>query len=120
METGVSLAKTNLLEQLEALGSPQVSLSLSQPLTHMQSHISKMESVFNHFLSLCEQTEPPSQQHVQIQKELWRIQDVMEALAKNKPQRTTDTGFLGSKPISNLQKNEVSLTSTLWIKKNTR
>uniref|UniRef100_A0A673VX73 Pleckstrin homology domain containing, family A member 5 n=1 Tax=Salmo trutta TaxID=8032 RepID=A0A673VX73_SALTR len=74
METGVSLAKTNLLEQLEALGSPQ--------------------------------TEPPSQQHVQIQKELWRIQDVMEALAKNKPQRTTDTGFLGSKPISNLQKNE--------------
>ncbi|XP_071243092.1 pleckstrin homology domain-containing family A member 5-like isoform X6 [Salvelinus alpinus] len=74
MESGVSLAKTNLLEQLEALGSPQ--------------------------------TEPPSQQHVQIQKELWRIQDVMEALAKNKPQRTTDTGFLGSKPISNLQKNE--------------
>uniref|UniRef100_A0A8C7HHM7 Pleckstrin homology domain containing, family A member 5 n=1 Tax=Oncorhynchus kisutch TaxID=8019 RepID=A0A8C7HHM7_ONCKI len=76
MESGVSLAKTNLLEQLEALGSPQ--------------------------------TEPPSQQHVHIQKELWRIQDVMEALAKNKPQRTTDTGFLGSKPISNLQKNEVS------------
>ncbi|XP_036800482.1 pleckstrin homology domain-containing family A member 5 isoform X8 [Oncorhynchus mykiss] len=74
MESGVSLAKTNLLEQLEALGSPQ--------------------------------TEPPSQQHVHIQKELWRIQDVMEALAKNKPQRTTDTGFLGSKPISNLQKNE--------------
>ncbi|CDQ95165.1 unnamed protein product [Oncorhynchus mykiss] len=74
MESGVSLAKTNLLEQLEALGSPQ--------------------------------TEPPSQQHVHIQKELWRIQDVMEVLAKNKPQRTTDTGFLGSKPISNLQKNE--------------
>uniref|UniRef100_A0A8P4G7F4 PH domain-containing protein n=1 Tax=Dicentrarchus labrax TaxID=13489 RepID=A0A8P4G7F4_DICLA len=71
----VTLAKSNLLEQLEALGSPQ--------------------------------TEPPSQRHIQIQKELWRIQDVMEALAKNKPQRSTDsTGFPGSKPLSSLQKNE--------------
>jgi len=33
------------------------------------------------------QTEPPSQQHVSIQKELWRIQDVMEALSKHRPQR---------------------------------
>ncbi|XP_073336896.1 pleckstrin homology domain-containing family A member 5-like [Pagrus major] len=70
----VSLAKSNLLEQLEALGSPQ--------------------------------TEPPSQRHIQIQKELWRIQDVMEALAKNKPQRSTDSSFPGSKPLSSLQKNE--------------
>lgn len=37
------------------------------------------------------QTEPPSQRHIQIQKELWRIQDVMEALAKNKPQRSSDS-----------------------------
>ncbi|XP_038595214.1 pleckstrin homology domain-containing family A member 5-like [Micropterus salmoides] len=71
----VTLAKSNLLEQLEALGSPQ--------------------------------TEPPSQRHIQIQKELWRIQDVMEALAKNKPQRSTDnTAFPDSKPLSSLQKNE--------------
>ncbi|XP_068162449.1 pleckstrin homology domain-containing family A member 5-like isoform X2 [Antennarius striatus] len=70
----VTLAKSNLLEQLEALGSPQ--------------------------------TEPPSQQHIQIQKELWRIQDVMEALAKNKPQRSTESSCLGSKPLSSLQKNE--------------
>ncbi|XP_029317421.1 pleckstrin homology domain-containing family A member 5-like isoform X4 [Cottoperca gobio] len=71
----VTLAKSNLLEQLEALGSPQ--------------------------------TEPPSQRHIQIQKELWRIQDVMEALAKNKPQRSTDsTGVPGSKPLSSQQKNE--------------
>uniref|UniRef100_A0A665TDX3 Pleckstrin homology domain-containing family A member 5-like n=1 Tax=Echeneis naucrates TaxID=173247 RepID=A0A665TDX3_ECHNA len=56
LEADVTLAKSNLLEQLEALGSPQ----------------------------------PPSQRHIQIQKELWRIQDVMEALAKNKPQRGTD------------------------------
>ncbi|KAG7215922.1 hypothetical protein INR49_031514 [Caranx melampygus] len=68
-------AKSNLLEQLEALGSPQ--------------------------------TEPPSQRHIQIQKELWRIQDVMEALAKNKPQRCTDnTDFPGSKPLSSISKNE--------------
>ncbi|XP_033465172.2 pleckstrin homology domain-containing family A member 5-like isoform X5 [Epinephelus lanceolatus] len=70
----VTLAKSNLLEQLEALGSPQ--------------------------------TEPPSQRHIQIQKELWRIQDVMEALAKNKPQRSIDSSLTGSKPLSSLQKNE--------------
>ncbi|XP_026216939.1 pleckstrin homology domain-containing family A member 5-like isoform X2 [Anabas testudineus] len=74
LEADVTLAKSNLLEQLEALGSPQ--------------------------------TEPPSQQHIQIQKELWRIQDVMEALSKNKPQRSTDSSFPGSKPLSSLQKNE--------------
>ncbi|XP_034529033.1 pleckstrin homology domain-containing family A member 5-like isoform X2 [Notolabrus celidotus] len=74
LSADVTLAKTNLLEQLEALGSPQ--------------------------------TEPPSQRHIQIQKELWRIQDVMEALAKNKPQRSMDGGFPGSKPLSSQQKNE--------------
>ncbi|XP_029681270.1 pleckstrin homology domain-containing family A member 5 isoform X4 [Takifugu rubripes] len=70
----VTLAKSNLLEQLEALGSPQ--------------------------------TEPPSQRHIQIQKELWRIQDVMEALAKNKPQRSSDSSVPVPKPLSSLQKNE--------------
>ncbi|KAG7498134.1 hypothetical protein JOB18_049570 [Solea senegalensis] len=74
LEADVTLAKSNLLEQLEALGSPQ--------------------------------TEPPSQRHIQIQKELWRIQDVMEALTKNKPQRRTDNNFPGSKPLSSEQKNE--------------
>ncbi|XP_026182497.1 pleckstrin homology domain-containing family A member 5-like isoform X3 [Mastacembelus armatus] len=74
LEADVTLAKSNLLEQLEALGSPQ--------------------------------TEPPSQQHIQIQKELWRIQDVMEALSKNTPQRSTESSFPGSKPLSSLQKNE--------------
>uniref|UniRef100_A0A8C8GNT5 PH domain-containing protein n=1 Tax=Oncorhynchus tshawytscha TaxID=74940 RepID=A0A8C8GNT5_ONCTS len=75
MERDVSLAKNNLREQLEALGSPQ--------------------------------TGPPSQQHVHIQKELWRIQDVMEALSKNKAQRSSDTqGYYGSTPISNKQKSE--------------
>ncbi|XP_072528907.1 pleckstrin homology domain-containing family A member 5 isoform X15 [Salminus brasiliensis] len=74
LEADVTLAKRNLLEQLEALGSPQ--------------------------------TEPPSQQHVQIQKELWRIQDVMEALNKNKPKRSTEPSFPGASPISSLQKSE--------------
>ncbi|XP_077401522.1 pleckstrin homology domain-containing family A member 5-like isoform X4 [Vanacampus margaritifer] len=73
LEGDVTLAKSNLLEQLEALGSPQ--------------------------------TEPPSQRHIQIQKELWRIQDVMEALSKNKPQRSIDS-CSDSKPLSSLQKNE--------------
>uniref|UniRef100_A0A3B3YZ97 PH domain-containing protein n=1 Tax=Poecilia mexicana TaxID=48701 RepID=A0A3B3YZ97_9TELE len=74
LEADVTLARTNLLEQLEALGSPQ--------------------------------TEPPSQRHIQIQKELWRIQDVMEALTKTKPQQRTECGFPGSTPLSSLQKNE--------------
>uniref|UniRef100_A0A8C9TY65 Pleckstrin homology domain containing, family A member 5 n=1 Tax=Scleropages formosus TaxID=113540 RepID=A0A8C9TY65_SCLFO len=74
LESDVSLAKSNLLQQLEAQ-SPQ--------------------------------TEPPSQQHVQIQKELWRIQDVVEALSNNKPPRSTEgMGFLGSKPISSKYKSE--------------
>ncbi|XP_028811480.1 pleckstrin homology domain-containing family A member 5-like isoform X23 [Denticeps clupeoides] len=52
------------------------------------------------------QTEPPSQKHIQIQKDLWRIQDVMEALNKNKPKRSSDPNFHSSKPLSNLHKSE--------------
>ncbi|KAK1790262.1 hypothetical protein P4O66_014167, partial [Electrophorus voltai] len=77
LEIDVTLAKRDLLEQLEALGSPQ--------------------------------TEPPSHQHVQIQKELWRIQDVMEALNKNKPKRSSEPGFPGASPLSSLQKSEVCM-----------
>ncbi|XP_013883643.1 pleckstrin homology domain-containing family A member 5 isoform X2 [Austrofundulus limnaeus] len=77
LEADVTSAKTDLLEQLEALGSPQ--------------------------------TEPPSQRHIRIQKELWKIQDVMEALSKNKnktKQSTESFSFPGFKPLSSLQKNE--------------
>ncbi|XP_055088008.1 pleckstrin homology domain-containing family A member 5-like isoform X5 [Periophthalmus magnuspinnatus] len=74
LEGDVSQAKTSLLQQLEALGSPQ--------------------------------TEPPSQRHIQIQKELWRIQDVMEALAKHKSQAPSDCLFPSSKPLSSISKNE--------------
>ncbi|XP_078797796.1 pleckstrin homology domain-containing family A member 5 isoform X12 [Oryzias latipes] len=82
LEADVILAKSNLLEQLDALGSPQ--------------------------------TEPPSQQHIQIQKELWRIQDVMEALLKNKPQRSTDSSSPTSRPLSSLHKNEQSTDYRLY------
>ncbi|KAM8751431.1 pleckstrin homology domain-containing family A member 5 isoform 18-T18 [Acanthopagrus schlegelii] len=71
LETDVTMAKNNLLEQLEALGSPQ--------------------------------TEPPSQQHVHIQKELWSIQDVMEALNKHKAQRNAVDGPYG--PMTNFSKH---------------
>ncbi|XP_008399449.1 pleckstrin homology domain-containing family A member 5 isoform X3 [Poecilia reticulata] len=89
LEADVTLARTNLLEQLEALGSPQ--------------------------------TEPPSQRHIQIQKELWRIQDVMEALTKTKPQQRTECGFPGSTPLSSQQKNEaVALLPPSPLKEGTR
>ncbi|KPP61435.1 hypothetical protein Z043_120462, partial [Scleropages formosus] len=84
LESDVSLAKSNLLQQLEAH-------ELSDTGNFMDSS----------------KTEPPGQQHVQIQKELWRIQDVVEALSNNKPPRSTEgMGFLGSKPISSKYKNE--------------
>ncbi|XP_058841549.1 pleckstrin homology domain-containing family A member 5-like isoform X7 [Acipenser ruthenus] len=54
---------------------------------------------------LGDQSESSSLHHANIQKELWRIQDVIEALGKNKPQRNKeDTGF--SKPISDEHKSE--------------
>uniref|UniRef100_A0A2K5MQQ7 Pleckstrin homology domain containing A5 n=1 Tax=Cercocebus atys TaxID=9531 RepID=A0A2K5MQQ7_CERAT len=47
------------------------------------------------------QTESAGIQRAQIQKELWRIQDVMEGLSKHKQQRgTTEIGMVGSKPFS--------------------
>ncbi|XP_078805448.1 pleckstrin homology domain-containing family A member 5 isoform X15 [Oryzias latipes] len=76
LEADVILAKNNLLEQLEALGSPQ--------------------------------TEPPSQEHVRIQKDLWRIQDVMDVLNKHKEQRNAfdEMGFGGPKANFSKHKNE--------------
>ncbi|XP_065742937.1 pleckstrin homology domain-containing family A member 5 isoform X17 [Phocoena phocoena] len=49
------------------------------------------------------QTESAGIQRAQLQKELWRIQDVMEGLSKHKQQR----GMIGSKPFSTVKyKNE--------------
>uniref|UniRef100_A0A8C9VGJ4 Pleckstrin homology domain containing, family A member 5 n=1 Tax=Scleropages formosus TaxID=113540 RepID=A0A8C9VGJ4_SCLFO len=87
LESEVALAKQNLLEQLEALGSPK--------------------------------TEPPTQKHVQIQKELWRIQDVTEALSKNKPQRSTEsTGVFLRGPDYRLYKSEPELTTVAEVDEN--
>ncbi|XP_036092812.1 pleckstrin homology domain-containing family A member 5 isoform X5 [Rousettus aegyptiacus] len=54
------------------------------------------------------QTESAGIQRAQIQKELWRIQDVMEGLSKHKQQRgTTETGMAVSKSFSTVKsKNE--------------
>ncbi|XP_058138845.1 pleckstrin homology domain-containing family A member 5 isoform X8 [Dasypus novemcinctus] len=54
------------------------------------------------------QTESAGIQRAQIQKELWRIQDVVEGLTKHKQQRgTAETGMAGSKPVSTVKyKNE--------------
>ncbi|XP_057640345.1 pleckstrin homology domain-containing family A member 5 isoform X26 [Chionomys nivalis] len=47
------------------------------------------------------QSESAGIQRAQIQKELWRIQDVMEGLSKHKQQRgSQETGLAGSKPFS--------------------
>ncbi|XP_052576017.1 pleckstrin homology domain-containing family A member 5 isoform X20 [Peromyscus californicus insignis] len=47
------------------------------------------------------QSESAGIQRAQIQKELWRIQDVMEGLSKHKQQRGfSETGLAGSKPFS--------------------
>ncbi|XP_057693475.1 pleckstrin homology domain-containing family A member 5 isoform X8 [Corythoichthys intestinalis] len=92
LEEAVIQAKCNLLEQLNALGSPQ--------------------------------TEPPSQQHVHIQKELWQIQDVMEVLNKHKDQRNADCsmGLYGPNfsmktegPDYRLYKSEPELTTVAEV-----
>ncbi|XP_049991132.1 pleckstrin homology domain-containing family A member 5 isoform X2 [Alexandromys fortis] len=47
------------------------------------------------------QSESAGIQRAQIQKELWRIQDVMEGLSKHKQQRgSSETGLAGSMPFS--------------------
>uniref|UniRef100_A0A674I769 Pleckstrin homology domain containing A5 n=1 Tax=Terrapene triunguis TaxID=2587831 RepID=A0A674I769_9SAUR len=53
-------------------------------------------------------TESAGIQRAQIQKELWRIQDVMEGLSKHKQQRSsTEAGTIGSKSFSAIKcKNE--------------
>nr|XP_057931961.1 pleckstrin homology domain-containing family A member 5-like isoform X12 [Doryrhamphus excisus] len=93
LEGAMNVAKSDLLEQLEALRSTQ--------------------------------TDPPSQQHVHIQKELWRIQDVMEALNKHKEQRQADAsmGLYGPNfgkqrtegPDYRLYKSEPELTTVAEV-----
>ncbi|KAL8222280.1 UNVERIFIED_CONTAM: Pleckstrin y domain-containing A member 5 [Gekko kuhli] len=66
---------------------------------HMQEQLERLGEV---------QTESAGIQRAQIQKELWRIQDVMEGLSKHKQQRnsTAEAGIVASKAFSSKYKNE--------------
>nr|XP_060632601.1 pleckstrin homology domain-containing family A member 5 isoform X9 [Anolis sagrei ordinatus] len=66
---------------------------------HMQDQLERLGEV---------QSESAGIQRAQIQKELWRIQDVMEGLSKHKQQRnsTTEAGIVTSKAFTSKYKNE--------------
>ncbi|KAM9276070.1 pleckstrin homology domain-containing family A member 5 isoform 3-T3 [Cariama cristata] len=66
---------------------------------HMQEQLDRLGEI---------QTESAGIQRAQIQKELWRIQDVMEGLSKHKQQRnSSEAGFMGSRTFSAIKyKNE--------------
>ncbi|NWR12601.1 PKHA5 protein, partial [Paradoxornis webbianus] len=66
---------------------------------HMQEQLDRLGEI---------QTESAGIQRAQIQKELWRIQDVMEGLLKHKQQRSSsETGIMISRTFSSIKyKNE--------------
>ncbi|NWI21651.1 PKHA5 protein, partial [Crypturellus soui] len=66
---------------------------------HMQEQLDRLGEI---------QTESAGIQRAQLQKELWRIQDVMEGLSKNKQQRSfSEAGMIGSRTFSSIKyKNE--------------
>ncbi|KAF1525795.1 Pleckstrin homology domain-containing family A member 5, partial [Eudyptula minor] len=67
--------------------------------SHMQEQLERLGEI---------QTESAGIQRAQIQKELWRIQDVMEGLSKHKQQRSSsEAGIVGSRTFSAIKyKNE--------------
>ncbi|KAF1439941.1 Pleckstrin homology domain-containing family A member 5, partial [Spheniscus mendiculus] len=67
--------------------------------SHMQEQLERLGEI---------QTESAGIQRAQIQKELWRIQDVMEGLSKHKQQRSSsEAGIMGSRTLSAIKyKNE--------------
>ncbi|KAJ8249652.1 hypothetical protein COCON_G00228680 [Conger conger] len=104
------LLQSGLLSTCRELGRVNTGLERSwRELAQLESDVTLIRN--NLLLQLealgTPQTEPPSQQHVQIQKELWRIQDVTEALSKNRTQRVTEPqGFLSSQAAPSQQKSE--------------
>ncbi|NXN50358.1 PKHA5 protein, partial [Rynchops niger] len=66
---------------------------------HMQEQLDRLGEI---------QTESAGIQRAQIQKELWRIQDVMEGLSKHKQERSSsEAGIMGSRTFSAIKyKNE--------------
>nr|XP_033773645.1 pleckstrin homology domain-containing family A member 6 isoform X3 [Geotrypetes seraphini] len=82
---------------------------------NLQSDVSRLQEELWEQLNLDVQNEAL---HRQIQKETWRIQDVMEGLRKNNPSRGTDTAkyrvagtYSSNSPVSPL--SSASLTSPL-------
>ncbi|KAF3859090.1 hypothetical protein F7725_021489, partial [Dissostichus mawsoni] len=125
--SGNNGAAQSLLQQRDTLQRDTLQSGLLQQRDTLQSGL----------LSTCRElsrvttTEPPSQRHIQIQKELWRIQDVMEALAKTNPSGAQITvrlhihftfissGVPASRPLSSLQKNEIRCCHSVLSKRRT-
>uniref|UniRef100_A0A8C0TEI7 Pleckstrin homology domain containing A5 n=2 Tax=Canis lupus familiaris TaxID=9615 RepID=A0A8C0TEI7_CANLF len=101
------------LEQALLSASQEIEMNADNPAA-IQTVVLQRDDLQNGLLSTCRElsrataTESAGIQRAQIQKELWRIQDVMEGLSKHKQQRgTTETGMAGSKPFSTVKyKNE--------------
>ncbi|NP_001372878.1 pleckstrin homology domain-containing family A member 5 isoform 32 [Homo sapiens] len=101
------------LEQALLSASQEIEMHADNPAA-IQTVVLQRDDLQNGLLSTCRElsrataTESAGIQRAQIQKELWRIQDVMEGLSKHKQQRgTTEIGMIGSKPFSTVKyKNE--------------
>ncbi|XP_065742942.1 pleckstrin homology domain-containing family A member 5 isoform X21 [Phocoena phocoena] len=101
------------LEQALLSASQEIELNADNPAA-IQTVLLQRDDLQNGLLSTCRElsrataTESAGIQRAQLQKELWRIQDVMEGLSKHKQQRgTAETGMIGSKPFSTVKyKNE--------------
>uniref|UniRef100_A0A8D0ZE27 Pleckstrin homology domain containing A5 n=1 Tax=Sus scrofa TaxID=9823 RepID=A0A8D0ZE27_PIG len=101
------------LEQALLSASQEIEMNADNPAA-IQTVVLQRDDLQNGLLSTCRElsrataTESAGIQRAQIQKELWRIQDVMEGLSKHKQQRgPAETGMAGSKPFSTVKyKNE--------------
>uniref|UniRef100_A0A5F8AQC9 Pleckstrin homology domain containing A5 n=1 Tax=Macaca mulatta TaxID=9544 RepID=A0A5F8AQC9_MACMU len=97
------------LEQALLSASQEIEMHADNPAA-IQTVVLQRDDLQNGLLSTCRElsrataTESAGIQRAQIQKELWRIQDVMEGLSKHKQQRgTTEIGMVGSKPFSTVK-----------------
>ncbi|XP_037772019.1 pleckstrin homology domain-containing family A member 5 isoform X27 [Chelonia mydas] len=101
------------LEQALLSASQEIEMNADNPAA-IQNVVLQRDDLQNGLLSTCREvsrataTESAGIQRAQIQKELWRIQDVMEGLSKHKQQRiSTEAGTIGSKSFSAIKyKNE--------------
>ncbi|XP_074861159.1 pleckstrin homology domain-containing family A member 5 isoform X11 [Carettochelys insculpta] len=101
------------LEQALLSASQEIEMNADNPAA-IQNVVLQRDDLQNGLLSTCREvsrataTESAGIQRAQIQKELWRIQDVMEGLSKHKQQRSsTEAGSIGSKSFSAVKyKNE--------------